>query len=267
MNNKILLFLLICLPFFSLAQSQNKTDESGQKQGYWEKKSANGKLIYAGTFKNNYPIGEMKRFHDNGNLKAILLFSNQGESVKASLYNESEQLTAKGNFIKSQKDSIWSYYDTKQRLRATENYQRGVKNGWSQYFFTNGNLSEKVEFTDGMKHGMWIKYFENGQVYLEAKYTKGKLDGGFQIHYPNSVIEYGGQYIQNKKEGKWDYYSDKGDLLLSIEYKNGIATNQEELDSLQQEKLQKMESQKNLFADPANFLNDPDSYLQSQMRK
>ncbi|RUT73549.1 toxin-antitoxin system YwqK family antitoxin [Ancylomarina longa] len=267
MNHKIFLFLLICMPFFSLAQSQNQTDDLGRKQGYWEKKSPKGKLIYAGTFQDNYPIGEMKRFHENGNLKAVLFFSNHGKFVRASLYNKSEELTAKGNYIESHKDSIWNYYDTKQRLRSSETYQLEVKNGWSQYFFTNGNASEKIEFKDGQKHGLWTKYFENGQIYLEAVYDQGKLNGGFQIHYPNGIIEYGGKYIQNKKEGKWDYYSDKGDILLSVEYKNGIASNQEELDSLQQEKLKKMESQKDLFMDPSDFLNDPDAYRQSQMRK
>lgn len=264
MIKTILLFAITALPVLAFAQQKNQTDHLGQKQGIWEKTDPNGRVIYSGTFKDNYPIGEMKRYHENGNLKAIMVFSSKGHQVKASLFNESSILTAKGNFIDSQKDSVWLYFDKTGSIRATESYSSGIKNGLSSYLFKNGNLYETIDFQNGIKHGIWKRYFENGNPYFEAQYQNGLLHGGFQVYYPNGVIESSGEYLNNKKEGIWEYYSDRGELLFRLDYKNGIATNQDELDKLQTEKLKKMEEHKQQLIDPEKYVDDPDTYLQLQ---
>ena len=69
-----------------------------------------------------------------------------------------------------------------------------------------------------------------------------------------------------RQKAMWSYTSEKGELLFNIEYKNGIAANQDELDSIQQKKLEDMEKQKDHLVDPEKFVDDPDSYLRSQMR-
>ena len=64
----ICLFLLIS--GVVVAQNKlNQVDAQGKKQGFWTKKDAEGKLIYEATFKDDKPIGEMKRFHRTENLK------------------------------------------------------------------------------------------------------------------------------------------------------------------------------------------------------
>lgn len=267
MTQKIILFILLILPTLSNAQNINKVDVNGKKQGLWEKQDPKGRIMYRGTFKDNYPIGEMKRFHKNGTLKAILLFSNKGKKAKASLYNESAILKAKGNFIDSKKDSTWNYFDTKGNMRMTENYQLGLKNGECIYRFKDGTVSEQINYKNNKKEGFWIRYFKNGEPYIEATYSKGILHGNFQIHYLNGIIEYGGKYVNNKKEGEWKHFSKKGELLFTIKYKNGIASNQDELDKYQQDKLRNMEAQKDklMSQDPEKFVNDPDSFLRTKM--
>ncbi|PXX99079.1 hypothetical protein DF185_14460 [Marinifilum breve] len=269
MIKNLIILLLLITPIFSGAQKINKTDKNGLKQGVWIKKYPNGKIKYKGSFVDNKPSGRMERFHTNGNLKAVLVFSENGTKAKAELYNESTQLVAKGNFIKSQKDSIWNYFDKRGSVRASETYQNGIKNGLSEYHFKNGKVSESIPFVNGKKHGIWKRFFEDGKPYIEAKYQEGKLNGGFQAFYPNGIIEFGGDYLNNKKTGNWDHYSEKGDLLFTIEYKNGVAMNQDELDQQQIKKLEQMEAQKEklINSDPENYVNDPDSFLRSQMRR
>ena len=53
---KILLFLF-CIPFITVAQKVNQTDDYGNKQGVWTKSYKNGKVRYKGQFKNNKHIG------------------------------------------------------------------------------------------------------------------------------------------------------------------------------------------------------------------
>ena len=269
MIKKKLIFLLILCPLFAMSQDINKIDKNGLKQGIWIKNYPNGKIKYRGSFLNNNPSGRMERFHTNGNLKAVLVFSENGIKAKVELYNESAQLVAKGNFIKSQKDSIWNYFDKKGNVRVSETYQNGTKNGLSQYRFKNGKVSESIPFVDGEKHGIWKRFFEDGKSYIEAEYQEGKLNGGFQAFYPNGIIELGGNYLNNKKTGNWDHYSEKGDLLFTIEYKHGVAMNQDELDKQQMKKLEQMEAQKEklIKSDPENYVNDPDLFLRSQMRR
>ncbi|WP_321516960.1 hypothetical protein [Marinifilum fragile] len=269
MIKNLFILLLLITPMFSPAQEINQTDKNGLKQGVWIKKYPNGKIKYKGCFLDNKPSGRMERFHTNSNLKAVLIFSEKGIKAKAELYNESAQLIAKGNFIKSQKDSIWNYFDKKGNIRASESFQNGIKNGLSEYRFKNGKVSESIHFVNGKKNGIWKRFFQDGKAYIEAAYKEGKLDGGFQVFYPNGIIEFGGTYHNNKKTGNWDHYSDKGDLLFTIEYKNGVALNQNELDEQQMKKLEQMEVQKEklIHSDPENYINDPDSFLRSQIKR
>jgi antitoxin component YwqK of YwqJK toxin-antitoxin module len=262
--NKTLLFLFfITLSLHSFAQNINQTDTKGLRQGIWQKKYPNGKLMYQGNFKDNYPIGEMKRYHKNGILKAILLFSEQGKKAKAQLFNTKKRLVAKGNFIQNKKDSVWIYFDSNQNIRFSETYQNGLKSGETKYFFQNKNISEIITFDKNIKNGSWKRFFREGKIYFAANYKNGKLNGSYQSFYRSGRLEIDGIYKNNKRNGKWDYYSDRGKLLFTIDYIDGIASNQEELDKAQLKKLQNMEAQKNRFEDPAHQVNDPDAYLNS----
>jgi hypothetical protein len=39
----------------------NKTDQQGRKQGQWIKKYPNGNIQYEGIFRDDHPVGEIKR--------------------------------------------------------------------------------------------------------------------------------------------------------------------------------------------------------------
>lgn len=263
MIKKILFLAILALPLLSFGQTKNQTDQLGRKQGLWEKFYPNGSLKYSGSFKDDYPIGEMKRFHPNGILKAKLFFTDKGNRAKAELYNEYLQLIARGNFIQSKKDSIWIYFDKNKRIRASETFVQGVKSGKTVYYFKSGNPAETINFANNQRHGDWKRFLKNGKVYFEASYQNGKLNGPVQSYFANGVLEFSGNYKNNLREGKWDFYSNKGELLYSTNYQNGTASNQDEIDQIQQKKLKNMEMQNDKLLDPAKFVNDPDSYLRS----
>lgn len=72
----IIIFLTINITNLFAADSDtlwNQTDNKGKKQGNWRANYENGKLKYSGYFKDNKPVGEMKRFHENGALKALMI--------------------------------------------------------------------------------------------------------------------------------------------------------------------------------------------------
>ena len=70
-----ILFSLVYAINSAFAQTDtvfNQVDKNNMKQGYWKKDFPNGKLMYKGFFKNNKPVGEMRRYYETGELKAIL---------------------------------------------------------------------------------------------------------------------------------------------------------------------------------------------------
>lgn len=260
MMQKILIILLLFTP--TLLVAQNRTDSNGKKQGVWEKHYRNGKLMYKGHFKDGYPVGEMKRYHETGVLKAILIFTEKGKKSKAELFSEKGQLLAKGNFVNKQKDSIWNCFDAKKRVRVIESYANGKKDGENKYLFKNGNVSEVIVYSAGVKNGIWERYYPDGTTLFTTKYVNGKLHGGFIRRYKNGIIELSGNYKLGKKDGVWQYYSPKGKELAKVSYKNGVATNQKELDAKQQKALEEMEKQRNILVDPDKYRDNPDGYMQ-----
>ncbi|MDP3432994.1 MAG: hypothetical protein Q8T04_08535, partial [Bacteroidota bacterium] len=132
--------------------SVNQIDPQGRKQGFWTKKDADGKLSYQGTFKNDQPVGEMKRFHPNGKLKAVLNFIEGSELSDASLYDESGNLIAQGKYIGQMKTGEWSYFKDA-KIVSAESFLNGQKNGISKKYYTTGELMEESNWKDDKRHG------------------------------------------------------------------------------------------------------------------
>jgi antitoxin component YwqK of YwqJK toxin-antitoxin module len=83
MKLKILSIALL-LGIASIAPGQttadiNKTDQQGRKQGHWIKKYPKGNTMYEGSFIDDKPVGEFKRFNSNNTLKSILIYSSNSK--------------------------------------------------------------------------------------------------------------------------------------------------------------------------------------------
>ena len=84
MRHYLFIFFLI-LPYIAHSQtigSQsdtvfNQTDKQGHKQGYWKVKYDNGPLKYSAFFKDDKPLGLMKRYFEDGTLKAVMFSTRQ----------------------------------------------------------------------------------------------------------------------------------------------------------------------------------------------
>ena len=153
-----LFFLIFLMISFSFSFSQT-TDASGKKQGYWKKKDdKTNKLIYEGAFLNNIPNGKFKYYHPNDSIKAIMIFSNNGEISYSELFNPNGKKMAKGKYFKELKDSIWIYYDDSGRLISKENYTKGKKEGGSFVYLPDGSISEEKNYKQDIQHGEFKQY-------------------------------------------------------------------------------------------------------------
>ncbi len=211
----VLVVILFLVVVASVAQSFNKIDSKGRRQGGWRDVYSNGSIRYQGSFKNDKPVGEFKYFDEEGNLKAINVYDKTGVNTTYTAYSPNGKVVAKGCYKDKKKDGEWSYFSPDNaKLVLVENYSDGVLEGTSKvYDNKTGRVAEDVVYHNGEREGLCKKYYADGKVMAEITYSKGKKHGQTKLFYPNGVLQEEGNYCYNNKCGDWKIYSDEGDLL------------------------------------------------------
>ncbi len=246
-----LILISISLNLAGQNDTINQTDAKGQKQGYWEKRSQDGTLIYQGHFINDKPVGEMRRYYETGELKAILYYKENCDYVKTCIYYDTGEIAGEGIYYKNVKDSLWKYYSYYTgAITSTEMYSKGVKQGMERKFYPNGKVSEEIEWSNNIKHGAWNQYFDDGTLKMKSFYTNNKVNGPYLFYWPNGTLYIKGNYINNKRDGKWLFYTDEGALKTEIDYKNGKAENEDEIIARDQEFFKMVEENIGKFEEP-----------------
>jgi antitoxin component YwqK of YwqJK toxin-antitoxin module len=238
----------------------NQTDAQNLKQGWWKKSYPNGKLMYKGFFKDNKPVGQMKRYYETGSLKAILQYDNRGVYAHARFLYEDGQIAAMGVYYNLVKDSTWSYYSYYDHAITTrEIYTRGVRNGVLLNYFNNGNLSEKINWVNDKKDGPWEQYFSNNTLKLKGSFQAGQLEGDFIVNYENGNPYLKGSYLNGLREGRWSFYREDGSTDMELVYHQGKTPDEDKLDAKQKELFRTIEENKGKFQEPdeTNFLTPP----------
>ena len=256
----IYLFLLISGSVF--AQNViNQVDAQGRKQGFWTKKDVTGKLLYQATFKDDKPVGEMKRFHPNGKVKALLNFVEGSELSDAKLFDEQGIQIAQGKYSGQKKTGEWNYF-LKSKVIATENYADGQKNGLSKRYYTTGELLEESNWLNDKLNGLSRTYFQDGKVYLECNYLEGRRNGVFKTLFPNGSMEMEAYYTDDVRDKDWKYYDETGKLLFTLKFDRGKLLNPEVEDSIDKIKFGIFKTKEDNIPDPGKFMQNPEEYMQ-----
>lgn len=247
----ITLILVMCLDA-SAQEKINQTDNNGNKQGYWVKKYPNGCLMYEGYFTDNKPVGEFKRYDEEGNLTSILNYTAEIDTVSACFYHTNGYLAGKGNYINQEKTGEWLYYSdyVRDHLLMKSNYLDNHLEGTRIKFHWNGKIAEELEFEHGVKSGEWKQYYTDGAKSLESKYIKGKRNGEFRTWYMNGKLEISGQYVKDIRTDLWYFYNPDGTLKREIKYNYGIPENNADLIREETDYLDKLEKEGGKIKDP-----------------
>ncbi len=224
----VFMVLLVNLTMAQFNEKINQVDTQNRKQGYWCKYYPNGKKAYEGWFKSNKPTGEFKRYHENGNIKAVLIYSDS-PWVQTTIFNPKGQKIVSGYYVNQQRDSLWLYYDPEGKILLEERYKNGVKNGRTKSYYPSGNVMESAPYLNGQRHGVLVQFFENGSNKSVIHYENGTIHGPVKIYNANGTIRLEGVYNKGLKDGKWKYYSEEGKPLQTIKFINGVAENNDEL--------------------------------------
>jgi antitoxin component YwqK of YwqJK toxin-antitoxin module len=222
-SNLILVILVLTISVQAQEKS-NQVDAKNLKQGPWKKYYENGKLKYAGQFKDDKPSGLFLYYFESGVKKAEVLFSNNGAYSRAKNFYPTGKLSSEGLYINEKKDSIWKFYDLSGVLQIEEMYRNGLKEGISKIYYDNQQISSLVSYLDDKRNGPNTEYFQNGKVKLKANYVNDELEGEYEINYPNELPYKKGKYVKSIPVGWWGIYNPEGELQVREFYQNGQRT-------------------------------------------
>jgi len=260
MSRLIILILLLFSASIIAQNTVNQVDAQGRKQGFWTKKDSEGKLLYQATFKDDKPVGEMKRFHPNGKVKAAMNFEAGTGISDAKLFDEQGSLIAQGKYEGQKKTGEWSYLlDSK--VVSTETYVNGLKDGLCKRFYTTRELLEESIWHMDKLNGLYRTYFQDGKIYLECNYSEGKRNGKFTTNYLNGNKELDGFYTDEIKDSIWNYYDETGKVLYTLKFDLGKLLNPEVQDSIDRIKSEQFKTKEDRIPDPEKFMKNPEEYM------
>jgi len=238
---------LLCQPESGI----NKTDPTGRKQGQWIKKYPGNSVLYEGFFRDNYPEGEFKRFYEDGALKSVLNYSNNGKEAEARIYHLNGYLSAKGSYINQKKEGLWQFYSefVNGYMVSEEIYSGNLRNGRSVKLYPDGTIAEKLNFANDTAQGEWIKYYSNSVICLKSTLCNGKINGKFEAWFENGTLQFSGEYRSDKREGTWFIYEKDGTLTYKLKYTGGV-TNDRQMDIDISDYLDSLEENKGKIPDP-----------------
>ena len=225
---RILILLLIGLPFFSFSQSDtlNRTDKFGKKYGYWKKYDDKHKLDYEGMFYNGEPVGKFIYYHPNGKTKNISYFTPNSPIVNTTMYYENGSILAEGNYYNKEKDGKWLFYNIAGKVILEENFVKGKKQGISKVFDKEGTvLLEETNWANDKKHGQYTSYYSSGKLRIKMFYNQDKMHGSFENYYENGKLKTKGQYAKDFRKGEWITYNEKGFQEKIEFFEQGVCTN------------------------------------------
>ena len=246
---KFIVLSLLALATFSL-QAQAE---------YKKTKYPNGNVKMEGYFEDGKPVGEVKRYHENGKLQGIQIFA-QDCTSSAEIYAGDGTLSARGNYEGAHKVGLWRYYASSGYLFMMENYEKGLRQGEALVFSADSVVLERMFFVDGTLDGERISYYPYGNVMTKYTYELGVLNGIYQFFFESGSIGEEGMYKDGKRDGLWKVYDVESPEVQEIHYVDGVAINQAELDARLQEKLDSYDVDPQIL-DPEDYINNPEAYF------
>jgi antitoxin component YwqK of YwqJK toxin-antitoxin module len=197
------------------------------KQGHWVRKYPNGVVMYDGFFRDNHPVGELKRYFDDGSIQSVLIFSEDGRKADATLYFPNGKIASKGKYADQKKEGKWQFFslDTANYMVSEDVYKNDLKDGLSVKFYPDHKIAEQVNWVNGIQNGEFLRLYDSGANWLKSEYVNGKLNGRFEVWFEDGKPECSGQYVNGIKEGNWLYYNEDGSVRYKVTYSNGVPDN------------------------------------------
>ena len=199
----------------------------------------NGNIKEEVNYKNDKMNGEAKSYDENGKLNGRTIFKDDIK-LEEDVYKENEIL--KNTFKNGElvKQDICAPNGTLKERRILNGdkmeYSTFYPNGnvkqkiltkdkiiiKEQIYARNGNIMSNSFFSDGKPVIELFEYYPDGKLFRKISTVNKMLNGDSIEYYPNGNIKEKTHFINNKEEGEHFFYDEKGKLIKTEIYKNGV---------------------------------------------
>ena len=199
----------------------------------------NGNIKEEVNYKNDKMNGEAKSYDENGKLNGRTIFKDDIK-LEEDVYKENEILKntfKNGELVKQDICTLNGTLKERRILNGDEmEYSTFYPNGnvkqkilakdkiiiKEQIYARNGNIMSNSFFSDGKPVIELFEYYPDGKLFRKISTINKMLNGDSIEYYPNGNIKEKTHFVNNKEEGEHFFYDEKGKLIKTEIYKNGI---------------------------------------------
>ena len=199
----------------------------------------NGNIDEEVNYKNNKMNGEAKSYDENGKLNGRTIFKDNIK-LEEDVYKENEILKntyKNGELVKQDICTLNGTLKERRILNGDEmEYSTFYPNGnikqkilakdktiiKEQIYARNGNIMSNSFFSDGKPVIELFEYYPDGKLFRKVSTINKMLNGDSFEYYPNGNIKEKVHFIDDKEEGEHFFYDEKGKLIKTEIYKNGV---------------------------------------------
>lgn len=234
----------------------NYMDINKKKQGKWVKKYDNGQIRYKGQFKNDKPIGTFYYYFNDGQLKSILDYDDNG-NARCEMYHENGNIAAKGKYNENrERIANWEFYYENGETSARIPYENNKANGKVYIYYTDGSLLLECNYNMGTLDGEYKRYFRHGAKQIIGTYKDGSRHGHFKFYDTSDRLIEEGPFVNGLRHGTFIDY-DAAQAPDTIEYINNRPENWEELNEELQKQLEDAKNNQHEFKHPEDYYDNP----------
>ena len=198
----------------------------------------NGLLETYFTFnKNGILDGENREYYEEGDIKSIFYFKNNVVDGTSISYYQNGNIQEKNTY----KNGEGILYYENGNIKEKYFMKNDKLDGEATAYFEDGKIRNKSIFKDGVKleeevykdNEIIKNTFRNSEIIQQDTYSKNKKlvfrknllnDGKIEYisYYENGVIKEKAYFINGKQEKEHFFYDEKGNLIKTEIYKNGV---------------------------------------------
>ncbi|MFA4851471.1 MAG: toxin-antitoxin system YwqK family antitoxin [Bacteroidales bacterium] len=203
---------------------------NGEKDGIIINIDDNGYYKGEANYRNDLLNGVSRTYAVGGKLLSDINYKNGVlNGSKKTYYKSNNIMQEEANYLNGQRDGITKWYDTNGKLIAEYSYKNGKFEGVNKTYSANGDVLVEETYVNNIQNGPYKEYFDIEPVVSQNTFSKdtdkkenvvNKED--VSLKTTTVKLKVSGNYLNGKKDGKWLEYDDKGAVIKTIVYKDGV---------------------------------------------
>lgn len=204
-----------------IVASEGIIEPSGLRKGTWTEYFPDGSIKARGNYVDDFKSGSWEFFHQNGKLEQKGNYDAKGKPTgEWRWFDENETLLRIENFRNGLNDGLLTEYDENGKIITKGDFIDGKEEG--DWIFEIGGIRTEGQYVDGLQTGLWKIFYNDGTLSFEGRFVDDNPNGTHFTYYPNEKIREKGDYLMGLKNGDWIKYDETGNVLITINYQNGI---------------------------------------------